>query len=359
MKRTLLLVSTILALNTSFGQQGLEKIIVEKYYVTNAADSIDAATNGAIAPLRVGSVTYRVYADLLPDYKFIQMFGSAAHQLKITTTEDFYNDPSYGATFPQGISVNNTKKNTTLIDTWLSVGGICTGKMGVLKTEDTDGTIGNNQSILANTDASIGAPIMGANGKDGIATGSPVSPNVLGITTELDVFDQTKGNSFVVNDGAIAALGGVAGVTASNTVLLGQFTTFGQLKFELNIQIGTPTAGESQLYVAKNPTGSEMSIPTLTYASPISSVGVNELANNLTVSVFPNPSSGNVFVEGIKASTIENMRVVDMNGKETNVSVSPISENSVELETKQLTPGVYVVVIATANELVQQRFVKL
>ena len=51
-------------------QNGLENITVEKYYVSNAADA-----TGSIGVLPVGSVTYRIFADLLPGYKFQAAYG--------------------------------------------------------------------------------------------------------------------------------------------------------------------------------------------------------------------------------------------------------------------------------------------
>ena len=181
--------------------QGLDSVVVEKYYVSNLADSLNADLNGATSPLRVGSVTYRVFADLADGYKFIQMFGNPEHDLKISTTTDFYNDPNNGTVFPQNTSVVNTRKNTTLIDSWLAVGGVASGKMGVLKTEDTDGSIGNAHGVLENADATSGLPINGTGAQDGLMPGTPIIPNALGLGTATDIFDQTPGDSLVVNGG--------------------------------------------------------------------------------------------------------------------------------------------------------------
>ncbi len=148
---------------TAIAQQGLEGIVVEKYYVSDLADSTNAADQLASSPLKAGSITYRVYANLLPGYKVIQMFGLTEHPLKFNTTTAFFNDPNYGVSVYQGTSLNNTKKYTTLIDSYLTIGGVCAGTVGVLKSEDTDGTIGNNQGLLTNFTPIMGAPIMGAN----------------------------------------------------------------------------------------------------------------------------------------------------------------------------------------------------
>ncbi|MEY3598957.1 MAG: hypothetical protein RL521_1379, partial [Bacteroidota bacterium] len=251
----------------TYAQNGLESIVVEKYYVSDAADSVDAADNGAVYPLHVGSTTYRVYADLLPGYKVIQMFGSPTHPLNISTTTSFYNDPNYGVAIYSGTSINNTKKNTMLIDSYLTIGSVANGLLGVIKEEDTDGTIGNNQGILANNDISAGAPITGANGVDGLMPGSSIMPNVLGITDETALFDQTPGSVFEINNATIAALGGVEGVTPSNHVLLGQFTTNGTFSFKLNLQLATPVAGGSEIYVAENAVNGEIQDSTLIFVS--------------------------------------------------------------------------------------------
>lgn len=64
----LLLVLTSNWLITSLqAQNGLKNIIVERYYVSDVADT---ALNSDGGTLPVGSVTYRIYADMLPGYKF-------------------------------------------------------------------------------------------------------------------------------------------------------------------------------------------------------------------------------------------------------------------------------------------------
>ncbi len=356
MKKITFLLGMFLSGTTIMAQNGLERIVVEKYYVSDLADSTNAADNLASSPLRIGSVTYRVYADLLPGYKFIQLFGDATHTLKVNTTTDFYNDPNNGSTFSQGTTVNNTKKNTTLIDSWFSVGGVASGKMGVLKSEDTDGSIGNNQSILANNTIEMGIPINGTNAQDGMLPGTPITPNVLGISSELDIFDQTPGDTFAINNGAIAALGGVSGVTASNMILLGQFTTDGVFSFELNLQIATPVSGGSQIYVASNPTNGQLSDTSLIYTSYVQdttnnggNVSVNELNNeNFKISVYPNPVKDAfiISVKNAESDAQDNFySIQDVMGKTIiNESLTELSTNySQKVETSSLPNGIYFV----------------
>ena len=231
-----------------YAQNGLEKIIVEKYYISTKEDS-----DASVGKLPLGSVTYRIYADMLPGYRFQALFGNSDHPLKFNTTTTFFNNEDRGATTANAIASAQLKSNTVALDSWFSVGASATGQFGVLKIEDNGvANLLSASSILNNLDPALG---IGLKKQDGNMAGSPQSVTFVGLTTELDVFDATSqsGNSFITKDGAISALSGATGPTAENRILLGQFTTDGLFTFELNIQIGTPTAGVSEQYVASNP----------------------------------------------------------------------------------------------------------
>jgi hypothetical protein len=334
-------------LTKTTAQVGLEGVVVEKFYISNAADSIDAVNNGAVYPLYVGSTTYRVYANLLPGYKLVNLFGNVQHPLNIETSTAFYNDPNFGFKVYQGTSLNNTKKNTTLIDSYLSMGGVANGLMGVLKSEDTDGSIGNLQGILANTDPLMGLPITGANSADGLMPGTPNTPSVLGLSNELDIFDQTAGSLFTTTNGAVSTLGGVEGVTASNHVLIGQFTTNGDFSFKLNLQILTPVAGESQIFVADTPTGTELTDTSLTYNSNPSGVGVEETIADAALSidyqVYPNPTSESFAIRqhGNMTQSNYDYTITDLSGKTV---ISGHSNSQVtNVDATALQTGIYLV----------------
>ena len=265
MMKKITLITGILCAFMVNAQNGLERIIVEKYYVADAADSTDAADQGAVTPLTTRSVTYRVYADLLPGYKVGGMYGTGSHTLKVYTSTAFYNDPNYGVSVFNGTSVNNTKKRTTLIDSYFTLGGVADGMVGILKSQDTNGSIGNIHNLLQNNNPYCGIPINGTGSQDGLLPDTTAVTNTIGIGAELDIFDQTSGGEFINNAGSIFVLEGVAGATDSNLVLLGQFTTDGNFGFELNLQIKTPTPGVSQNFVANSPTGEEIMDSTLTY----------------------------------------------------------------------------------------------
>ena len=246
-------------------QNGLEKIIVEKYYVSNADDAA-----ASIGTLPVGSVTYRIYVDMLPGYTFQTAYGSASHPLKIATTTSFFNNEDRGATTPTYTKAQ-AKNNTVMLDSWVTVGAACVGNFGVLKTNDNGvATVVNSDGVLQNNDTTAGIPLTV---QDGLLAGSPHSTvTVLGL--DLSSIDATSqaGNLITTNSGGWACMDGVQGSTPGakgpdslkNILLIAQITTDGQLSFELNIQLGTPTGGTVQ-FVAKNPTGKEIQIPSLTY----------------------------------------------------------------------------------------------
>ena len=293
----------VLAGKMASAQTGLENIIVEKYYVSNAADSSSAA-----GVLPVGSVTYRIYVDMKPGYNFQALYGVTNHPLTIRTSTSFFNDENYGSTFPNGISTTNIRKFTSMIDSWFSVGASCAGKIGVRKTVDSDGTLGNANGILANTDPSIGFPITGATGRDGFLAGTPVSVTFVGISNtgngDLGVLDGTSqvGGLFTTNNGSIAALGGATGLDTTNIVLVGQFTTTGVLQYQLNVQIGTPTGG-TENYVSSNPVGSEVTRTFLT--------GTVGAANQPPTVSITAPANNSSFVVGTSISITANAADAD------------------------------------------------
>ncbi|MEY4594658.1 MAG: hypothetical protein RIQ47_1068 [Bacteroidota bacterium] len=289
-----LLLVSLLSVKSAIAQNGLENIIVEKYYVSNAADSAAAA-----GVLPVGSVTYRIYVDMKPGYNFQALYGVAAHPLTIQSTAPFFNDENYGSTSPNGISTTNIRKFTAMIDSWFSVGAGCAGKVGSRKTVDSDGSLGNANGILANNDPTITFPITGTNSRDGLLTGSPVAVTFVGLNNtgngDLGVFDGTSqvGTLFTTNNGSIAALGGATGLDTTNIVCVGQFTTTGVLSYVLNVQIGTPTGG-TENYVSSNPTGSEITRTFLT-----GTVGAANQAPTVSITA---PANGASFITGSSIS---------------------------------------------------------
>ena len=281
--------SLVLAGFSAKSQNGLESIIVEKYYVSNAADSVGAIGFGS--NLRIGSVTYRIYADMLPGYKFQAAYGVAGHPLTLSTTTEFYTNTDRGDITP-AYSKTNARLNSVMLDSWLSVGAACVANFGVLKSEDAvagGANVVNASGILANNDASAGLPLTTA---DGIYAGSPEAVTFVGFSNaELDFLSNTgtTGNILTSSNASWASLNGSTGPLASNRVLIAQLTTNGVFTYALNIQIGTPTGG-TQNFVAVNPVGAEISIPSLS-----GTLGAVNTAPTVSIS---SPAGGSGFITG-------------------------------------------------------------
>ncbi len=240
-------------------QDGLENIIVEKYYIANSADV--TASGGKLLP---NSVTYRVYVDMLAGYKLQAVYGDVNHALKFTTSTSFFNSEDRGSTTANGIGNQYLSQNLNALDSWFSMGASATGNVGVLKSEDNGlANLVAANSLLKNNVAKMGIPLTT---QDGNITGSIQAVSFAGFDPAGGIFDATslQGGSFITNDGAIAVQSeGVAGPLASNRVLIGQFTTDGIFRFELNLQLKNLTSGAIENYVTSNPINAEKTNATL------------------------------------------------------------------------------------------------
>jgi hypothetical protein len=234
-------------------QAQLEKIIVETYYVSDANDAGDTI-GGGIAP---GTKTYRIYADMKPGSKLKKIFGNAQHNIKITSTAPFFNNVSYGKSFGYENTSSRLRKNTTALDTYITLGKACQfGSQtlhGIPKIADTDGSIiggvnndGGSQNVstglLIHQASEAGRPLTEA---DGLMPGATVgSYSHVGIIDMISQNDSTifgslvPGNSFESNNMLLQNSSGVEGAKAdSNQVLLFQLTTSGEITFKLNLEI--------------------------------------------------------------------------------------------------------------------------
>ncbi len=249
--------------------QGLENVIVERYYVANADDANPANSD---YPVEEGSVTYRVYVDMLPGYKFLAVYGNSNHVLKIEGENDFFNNADRGSLIP-GYTITNAKDNTVMLDSWLTTGAGCSGYFAVPKTEDNGvSNVINRDNILQNAsftnlDGSAAIPLTT---QDGLYAGSLIAPSFTGLDDQIGVFNDgsTNGKLFSSNGGSWYNPNGVSGPFTSNILCIGQFTVKGTFKFELNIQI-SKSVGQSEYYVAKNPVGSEIQLSSLSYPKQI------------------------------------------------------------------------------------------
>jgi hypothetical protein len=264
MRRLLISLRFILVTTLVQAQHGLEKIIVEKYYVSDAVDELESD-----GKLPKGSVTYRVYADLLPVYRFQAAYGIPGHQMKIATTTAFYNYDETNSAAANEIPKKMLPVKTAMLDSWLSVGAAAEGYYGILKSGDTSSAIVNEDRCLQNADLRAGIPIKE---KDGMYPASPMSAvTFYGFSDSLlSIFkvniDRRSGQVFRTDNGSWASLGGAVGPSPANRILIAQITTEGIFSFELNIQIGTPEGGVEN-YVARNATGNEILSPELIYSS--------------------------------------------------------------------------------------------
>ncbi|HMT30179.1 MAG TPA: hypothetical protein PKD91_12955, partial [Bacteroidia bacterium] len=81
MKNYLLIVLLIFVHYVSFAQ-GLENVIVERYYITDRNDARGEDANA----IEVNSITYRVFVDMKPGYNLQSVFGSPDHALSLSTS---------------------------------------------------------------------------------------------------------------------------------------------------------------------------------------------------------------------------------------------------------------------------------
>lgn len=259
--KIIILFFSILSFNSMFAQ--LEKVIVEKYYISDDIDSTD--TYGGI--LKSGSTTYRIYVDLKPGSKLMKIYADANHKVEFASTEIFYNHAADGQSFGKDFIRNKYMESTIALDTWLTLGQTTKKQsnkthFGILKNQDVDGSFigginndGGSQLIasglLTNNDPMIEFPLTLADGMDTM-TYTPDSWLDNGIKDFFSGNDSTifgslvPGNIFSSNDFYLQNSGVTGVIPDSNQILVAQLTTFGELSFEFNIEVlesidGVPT----------------------------------------------------------------------------------------------------------------------
>jgi len=220
--------------NSQLSAQGLENVIVERYYVDspNPADT-----------------TYRVFVDLAPGYKLLAVFGfddadpETGNNLSFSSTTGFYND-DFGVTFGNNLnSALFAPFPSASLDTYLCFGAAASNQFGIPKVDDTDG------SDLVNGLTNVPPDGIAPADVDGFLAGSTVNSSTLAMTV-LGAADD--GENFIGSeDGSYFVLGGVEGVGPNNTIMIGQFTTDGEFEFAINIQIQS-AEGDNEVYVHTN-----------------------------------------------------------------------------------------------------------
>ena len=337
-------------------QNGLERIIVEKYYVSNADDT---AVDGDGGPLPVGSVTYRVFVDMLPGYIFQAAFGVPAHELKIATTTRFFNNEDRGAKFPT-YSRSQAQNNSVMLDSWLSVGAGLRDYAGVLKSHD-DGmnTIVNADGVLQNEDARAGIPLTS---EDGVVEAATEPVTVVGFfDTDVSIFEDANTapipSIFSSHDGAWSSLNGSMGPDSTdNIVLIGQFTTDGVFEFELNLQIRNQQTLGVETYVARNAAANEILFDQLSHIDSLDLVSathedLRDISNQ--ISVYPNPTNDHVNIgitKQIPLTGAKNLYEIQSLDGSTIVS-GHITDHLTTLELGDLlSPGIYLLSIQLENK---------
>lgn len=221
---------------------GFQGLIVEPYYV---ADSVDASDTDGSSELVEGAVTYRVFVDLKPGYKLITVGGFTNHPITFNTSTTLFNNDDRGEAWGGSINDIHLNKNTTAIDSWLAMGAASDAHWGVLKTADTDGSVvggANNDGgstgtpLLTNTTPLMGIALTDQDGLDA----SSVPPLVASVGQAPNMFDPAGSSSYSNDNFAWSVLGGTTGPDTANRILIGQFTTDGQLQLCFNLWVRIP-----------------------------------------------------------------------------------------------------------------------
>ncbi|MEI8203352.1 MAG: T9SS type A sorting domain-containing protein [Bacteroidota bacterium] len=258
MKKIIFLLALIITIHVQ-AQDAIKKVIVETYYISDANDASD--TTGGM--LEVGSKTYRIYIQMTPGCKLKKIYGDVNHALKISSTENFFNNTDRGKSFGKDINKNYYQNNTTAVDSWLTIGQTTKNGsptyFGVLKSLDNNGSfiggVYNDKGLLTNNTSAMGLPLTVADGMD---TMSAIPSNWLDngfvdLVSGVDstIFGSAKaGNEFNSNN-AYLQNSGVSGVFPdSNQVLVAQLTTKGDISFELNVELLNPNGSTTSKYVA-------------------------------------------------------------------------------------------------------------
>jgi hypothetical protein len=259
MKKVLLTIIIACISSCAFSQ--LERVIVERYYVSDENDATDEFGGG----VPVGTVTYRVYADLLPGTVLKKLYGDANRVFEIVSTAPFFNHASDGQSFAKDFIRARYLEGTVALDTWLTLGpttrlqgGVI--NYGILKDQDSDGSFiggANNDGgsaeiasgLLINEDPSIGNPLTLTDGMIAMSN-SPTDWFSNGLTDfvtgeDTTMFGSINVRSFYRSNLFELSNSGVTGpVEEENQILIAQLSTTGDLSFILNLEVEFTVDGE-------------------------------------------------------------------------------------------------------------------
>lgn len=248
------------AIPNSAGAQGLQTVVVEKYYISDANDATD--TDGGF--LQEGSTTYRVFLDMGEGYKLRSLFGDGLHPFTISSTAVIFNNADRGEVFGHDIPSIRLEENTVALDSWLSLGDASDMHIGAQEEDDDNGSIvggANNDGgstavpggLLVNSAADAGLPLTD---RDGLLPGPGQPPPgfiFLGDDPDSAFFDENLVNVYSTMNMVAQAPAGVPGYGSDNRILIAQITTAGALSFALNVELLDPL-GNVLRYVANDDT---------------------------------------------------------------------------------------------------------
>ncbi|MFN6115581.1 MAG: immunoglobulin domain-containing protein, partial [Flavobacteriales bacterium] len=263
------------------GAQGLEGVIVEEYHTITQADADFINAQSPTYAMPVGAKVYRVYIDMAPNYRFLNVVASAdnSNPVNFQTTTTFWNttdmaggsadfSPAQTRNLPRGlafdsyITIHTTGKSGSTVLACTAFGGgssANTQQVGVLRSADSNGngTLCNSYPGFTGADGHIQNPFANA-----------VPALSLNLSGTMDFAAlEADGNQFTFINDAWATLPAQTGVdpTGTNRVLVGQFTTNGVFTFKINVALSNPSNQVEEYFhtSAANP-GSQVS-PFLTY----------------------------------------------------------------------------------------------
>lgn len=241
--------------SSSCYSQGIENVIVETFHSAPAiASGEDAMT------------TYRIFVDLAPGYELQMVYGDEQHQFKIETSTYFHNDSLHSEKYADHFGTDSSSLRAMSRDSWLTMGTIAEGYMGIPKELDTDGSVVDCASaakVDLLTGAKSDAPLAVLCPVDGMIAVAETK-DVVNYKYEPGYMGRIKGLLLETTDGAWAVLGSTKGPTEENIILIAQIVTTGSLSFKLNLQLRDPQH-QVVKYVAANAAAGEILIPDLLY----------------------------------------------------------------------------------------------
>jgi hypothetical protein len=380
---TLALSAQAQCLNPDLG--ALEGIIFEVYYISDTNDATD--TDGGQLP--VGSVTWRIYADMKPQYSLLSAFGNANNTLSLSTTTSFFNNEDRGEILGSSLPANRLNDNTVALDSYLTMGPASTVHWGVPKSDDPDGSIiggANNdggsagvpEGLLNNSNPLMGQPLT-------VADGLVVSP-VTGVTVVpnpgvFGMFDNTNSNAaLTLNDGAWAVLGGSISPLPENRVLIAQLTSDGIISGCLNLQVGIPIelqgaqancktniryfANLTQVDIntaAANTTTDRWAAATidgLCFTLDPATVDVNDWKEQNAFAIYPNPASSFTTVAARRAGTNLTYELIDGLGRVILAQNAGKVFAPVEVNLDRVKPGIFFLRLCGDGHCVTKKLIK-